>query len=307
MALKAAFQVGATTTTTESLHQWDYGQQLEIEHPDLPTVVEAHFACPDMSEAIVRPCSSTAGIATTMIPDRCLEQTSPITVWVFVINGTEGMTKLTITIPVEKRTRPAPVSDIPVDFVNRYAELLTEINEAVVGLQNGDIVAAKALTASSANTAGTAGHAYTADQASSSYITHRAYTADEVNLDWKSLYAGDLDVAYQNQIYRWLEPQKMYLFNVKLRTSDFVFHQDYTFVLTVGNGKYSESTASVFSGSINGRSRYGLIRLLYDYDDEYLWLRATSFEAHQDFGVSIPLYAEISYCQLGVSAIPEEV
>lgn len=208
MAVKATFLSGQTTTTTDALHQWDYGQQLEIEAAGLPTIVEVHFACHGMEEAIIRPCSFTAGIATTMVPDICLEQASSITAWVFVINGTEGMTKLTITIPVKARTRPNRSDDIPLDLNNVYTELLTEINEATKGIQSGDITAAKALTATSANTAGyaqQAGHAETAESAKTAedsiragyaeraYIAEKAEVAVSAGSAEQSAYANELN------------------------------------------------------------------------------------------------------------------
>jgi hypothetical protein len=68
MAIKVHFSAGETTKRTSALYQWDYGQQLEIESADLPTLVEVHFACPDMSEAIVRVCSVNNGIALFPFP-----------------------------------------------------------------------------------------------------------------------------------------------------------------------------------------------------------------------------------------------
>lgn len=195
MAIKATFLSGLTTTSTDALHQWDYGQQLEIEASALPTIVEVHFACPGMEEAIVRPCSFINGIATVLIPDLCLEQASPITAWVFVIADSEGMTKLTITIPVEKRTRPNRSEDIPLDLVNVYTELITEINEAVEGLRTGDITASKSLTATNANTAGyaqNAGHASAADNATNATNAANANTAENSNSANFAIAAGYL-------------------------------------------------------------------------------------------------------------------
>ena len=68
------------------------GQTLEIRYAGLPAVVEVHFACANMDEAIVRSCAALEGVASVEIPDRCVEQTSPITAWVYFIDGTEGHT-----------------------------------------------------------------------------------------------------------------------------------------------------------------------------------------------------------------------
>lgn len=200
MSVKAVFEPGTDVTVTNRLHQWDYGQTLEIEAYDLPLIHEVHFACPEMKDAIVRPCSTTNGIATVKIPDLCLEQASPITAWVFVIEGTEGMTRKTITIPVEQKTRPNPTGDVPVEIWNQYTELISEINEAVEGLANGNITAAKANSAGSAGTAGTAGYADRAGVAGSagmlnltfSEVNAESYTIGEYGLYLVELCSGTL-------------------------------------------------------------------------------------------------------------------
>ena len=132
MAIKITFPVDETKITAASLHQWDYGQILEIESADLAPVVEVHFACSGMTEAIVRPCSVNNGIATVAIPDVCLEHAGTIMAWVFEINGTEGMTRKTITIPVTGRVKPIPGGEIPADFSDKYTEAITEFREAAI-------------------------------------------------------------------------------------------------------------------------------------------------------------------------------
>lgn len=165
MAIKVQFSVGETSKRTAPLYQWDYGQQLEIESADLPTLIEVHFACPDMSEAIIRSCSVSNGIAAVTIPDRCLEQSNPITAWVYEINGSCGATTKAVVIPVTARTRPCRSAEIPQDVSDRYTELITEVNEAVGKLTKGEIMVASAAKATSADRATTAGNASTAAHA----------------------------------------------------------------------------------------------------------------------------------------------
>ena len=155
MPIRAIFTSGQTESTVNGLHQWDYGQKLEIYCDSLPTVVEVHFACVGMSEAVVRTCSVSSGCATVTIPDRCLEQTTPITAWVFEIDDNEksGTTTKKIILPIEARTMPSAVGDIPTENSNKYTELITAVNGAVTGLGNGTIKAQKAENADTANTA----------------------------------------------------------------------------------------------------------------------------------------------------------
>ena len=46
MAIKVVFPTGAASITVAGLYQWDYGQTLEIECPEIGSeIVEVHFAC----------------------------------------------------------------------------------------------------------------------------------------------------------------------------------------------------------------------------------------------------------------------
>ena len=175
MALKASFPQGTDLITVSGLFQWDYGQELEIESPDIGSeIVEVHFASPNMSEAIVRSCSFSNGIGTVTIPDTCLEQSRGISAWVYQISGTQGHTTKTIILPITERTRPSVAPDIPAEVSDRYTELITEVNEAVEALENGNITVARATDATNANYAGSAGNAATANFATTAKIAQYA-------------------------------------------------------------------------------------------------------------------------------------
>lgn len=106
MSIKAIFPAGVTALTVHGLHQWDYGQELVIQAPDLPPRIEVHFACRGMEEAVVRECEVTDGQTSAAIPDPCLEQGAPITAWVYEVQETSGTTTKTITLPIIRRARP---------------------------------------------------------------------------------------------------------------------------------------------------------------------------------------------------------
>lgn len=142
-----------------------------------------------MTEAIVRPCSVTLGVATVTIPDVCLEQSGPITAWVFEIAGEKGTTTKTITLPVVARPRPTIREEIPEAFTDEYQTLITEVNNAANALKEGHIVVG---TAQHAYTADQASSAYTAEQASAAYTADRAssaYTADQASNAYNADYA----------------------------------------------------------------------------------------------------------------------
>lgn len=174
MAIKALFPEGTTSITLAPLYQWDYGQELEIEAASLPSLIEVHFACNGMNEAVVHTCSSVNNIATVAIPDRCLEQSNEITAWVYEIDGTAGRTIYSIKIPITARTRPARSESIPQSVRDTYTQLITEVNDLLEALQGGTVnvgyatkagtadAATKATTADTATNAVTAGTASTA-------------------------------------------------------------------------------------------------------------------------------------------------
>lgn len=168
MAIKVSFLTGEIEKRTASLYQWDYGQTLEIEAPYLPTVVEVHFACRDMKEAIVCVCSATLGVATVTIPDLCLEHTGEITAWVYGIEGTSGRTMYRITIPIISRARPSRTEANPEKVQDISEQLISEMNEAFEKMVEGNVVvtaANHANTADRASTADTASHASSAQLA----------------------------------------------------------------------------------------------------------------------------------------------
>lgn len=141
MAIRAIFPPGATTATADKpLHQWDYGQRLEIEADNLPALVEVHFEYEGIEEAIVRPCATVGGIGTVAIPDICLEQSSEIVAWIFCIDGTAGSTEKRVSIKVKARIKPQPGEDIPTEISDKYTEVITAVNDAVKSLEEGDVV-----------------------------------------------------------------------------------------------------------------------------------------------------------------------
>lgn len=207
MAIKVSMPIGYSSVSVAGLHQWDYGQVLEIESEDLPSIVEVHFACSGMTEAIVHTCSVAGNVAAVTIPNRCLEQSTAINAFVYEIDGTMGRTIKTITLPIIPRVRPAKTPEIPQEIVNRYTELITEIREAIDALKSGSVVVARAMNATSADYAATAGnasnatHAISSDSATSAgHATTAdrattATTAETANNVQRANYANSADYA----------------------------------------------------------------------------------------------------------------
>lgn len=173
MAIKVQFPVGESNVTVRGLYQWDYGQVLEIECVEFGSdTLEFHFACPNMSEAIVRTCTFSNYIGTVPIPDECLEQTGSVTAWICRRDSTQRHTIKTIVLPLTARTRPGNMlDDIPASRADAIGQLIEEFNEAIDALENGNVTVAKA------DQANTAGHATTAGSATNATNATYAITA----------------------------------------------------------------------------------------------------------------------------------
>lgn len=204
MPIKAQFSAGQTEIKVQSLHQWDYGQQLEIEAVDLPeSLIEVHFACSGMSEAIIRSCAITGGTGIVSIPDRCLEQTNPIKAWIYEVEKTDGVvtkctTTKTIIIPIIERIRPGRSEDVPPSSVDAITELIAQINTAIDKINSGEIIADHARTANTAGhatTAGTANHANSADTASTAVTATKAGSATRATTAESADHATSADTA----------------------------------------------------------------------------------------------------------------
>lgn len=134
MNLQAKLPAGATEITVHGLHQWDYGRKLDIISPALTghAIVEVHFACTGMKEAIVRVCDVSGTRTTAIIPDICLEQTYPILAWVYCLDETEGFTVLKITLPVTERMRPSKApSEPPENYADHYTAIIEAANRII--------------------------------------------------------------------------------------------------------------------------------------------------------------------------------
>jgi hypothetical protein len=149
--IKATFPEGVTAMTVNGLHQWDYGQTLQIQASGLPALVEVHFAREGMNDAVVRSCAVTSGTLTAAIPDICLEQTSPVMAWVYIVGGSSGITTLTVTLPIIARARPQPNATIPEDTSDKYSEAVAAMNEAAAALAKGDVTVARAIADGNGN------------------------------------------------------------------------------------------------------------------------------------------------------------
>lgn len=191
--LIAKFPDGISEITVNGLHQWNYGQRLQIEASDLPALFEVHFAYPGIKDAIVRVCAAVNGVATVAIPDECLEQSRTIQAWIYEIKETAGKTTKTIRLNVIKRVRPAAGGDIPREISDKYTEAVGAMNEAVDDLKNGNVIANKANEATHAIEAD---HAISADK----LITYEVSTLAELETLIKNNTQGSFGIRIAEHI-----------------------------------------------------------------------------------------------------------
>lgn len=165
MNLQAIIPPGQTEAVVNGLHQWDYGRVLELHCANLPAIVEVHFACIGMEEAIVRTGEAVSGQVTVTIPDVCLEQRAPVTAWVYCMDDTSGHTAMTITLPIIPRARPSRSEYTPSVIQDSYTELVAAVNGAVDSINRGEVMVANAVHAAAADRATEADSAGTANKA----------------------------------------------------------------------------------------------------------------------------------------------
>lgn len=238
MSLKAFIPSGQTALTVNGLHQWDYGQKLEIHDDDLPALVEVHFACAGMTEAVVRSCSVVQGVAEAVIPDQCLEQTTPIVAWVYAVGESSGATIKTITLTVIQRARPQPSGAVPTAISDKYTELMAAVNEQVAALRAGNVTVARALTADKATEADWAKGADMADAAADAAVADVAGKANVSRM---------LDFNEHDDLDQTIADPGLYL--LYLATTADELKSELLFVPELGEKVYTSSGGNAYCGT----------------------------------------------------------
>lgn len=282
MNIRAAFSAGDTALTVHGLTQWDYGRKLEITHPDLPAIVEVHFAAVGAREATVRVVEGTVGVAEAPIPDELLEQSRPVLAWIYVVSETSGETMLTVTMPVQTRARPTVAGPVPEPIADKYTQAVEAMNAAVESAKSGGVVVAKALEAdhatradnanyandarrsAHADVASEADHAAKADQVTGTVaVAKRALEADRTN---SADYATEADTARYTAAEEWMQftdtdkitanPENVLQVCVAIGNYDFLA------TLSYNVAKATRTALGAARVAINGNESYNLTLVL---------------------------------------------
>lgn len=104
--IKANFKA-YSTYQTDSLHQWDINQVLEVTGLNLTTAPEVHFSNSNIKRAIVRQATLKNGIITVGVPNSLLQEPFRIVAHIGIYEGDTFKVVEVVEIPVTPRTRPA--------------------------------------------------------------------------------------------------------------------------------------------------------------------------------------------------------
>ena len=110
----ADFSGGGRKTTVAALWQHDYGQILKFSGiDDLPVAYEVHFSNEKYAGNAKTQIGNEGGVT---IPDEYFLTGRPIYAWLYLHAGeNDGETVYQVTIPINKRSRPADTAPTPVE------------------------------------------------------------------------------------------------------------------------------------------------------------------------------------------------
>ena len=103
--IKANFNA-YSTYKTDSLHQWDINQVLEVSGLNLTTSPEVHFSNSNTDRAIVRQATLKNGVVSVSIPNSLLQEPLRIFAHIGIYEGTTFKVVELVEIPVTPRKRP---------------------------------------------------------------------------------------------------------------------------------------------------------------------------------------------------------
>lgn len=168
----AVFRDGATTTTTNALYQWDYGQILAISGVELPDAFEAHFTHQYGGGYAKVQIGQNGSVP---IPDSYLERGLNVYCYIYLHDGeTDGETEYVITIPVKPRA--VPISEA---VTHEEQGVIQQLMGALTAAANKAEEEAESAETSASGAAASAEDAAASAGASSTSATAAAASATE--------------------------------------------------------------------------------------------------------------------------------
>ena len=141
----ADFSGGGRKTQAPALWQYDYGQLLQFSGiENLPSAYEVHFSNERDGGYTKTQIGNENGVT---IPDEYFLTGQPIYAWLFLHNGaTDGETVYQVTIPINKRSRPADYAPTGVEQ-SAITQAIAALNTAVEAAEDAQEAAETAQTA----------------------------------------------------------------------------------------------------------------------------------------------------------------
>lgn len=136
---------------TDSLHQWDLNQVLQVSGLNLATAPEVHFSNANTDRAVVRQASMTDHVVSVGVPNSLLQEPLRIYAHIGIYEGDTFKAVELVEIPVIPRKRPTDYqiqdSDEEVYSFNRLENELSNYTAHVVSKENPHNVTAEQIGA----------------------------------------------------------------------------------------------------------------------------------------------------------------
>lgn len=148
--LEAIFPSGIDEITVDGLTQWDKGQILRVDFPDMPTLYEVHFTFRGGTEALIVHVLDGATSNDVQIPNVLLQQPYDLIAYVYLVDSEGGgETVKTVNLPLVKRAKPEDYTDEQTPTqAERIDALLAEIHaQANYAVETADDAKSKAESA----------------------------------------------------------------------------------------------------------------------------------------------------------------
>ena len=136
MVVKVKFEDDSRQVVSETLTQWDYGQELRV--ANIPDLIEAeiHFSCKGRKEALIVDAELEENELAAKIPDELLAEGEEIHAYIYSVTPDSGKTVYTVIIPVKRRKKPEDYSEP--EHQDKLKEIIDKLDKKADNLQYTD-------------------------------------------------------------------------------------------------------------------------------------------------------------------------
>lgn len=136
MVVKVEFEDDSRQAVSETLTQWDYGQELRV--TNIPDLLEAeiHFSSRGKEKALIVDANLEENELAAKIPDELLTEGEEIHAYIYVVTPDSGKTVYTVIIPVKRRKKPEDYSEP--EHQDKLKEIIDKLDKKADDLQYAD-------------------------------------------------------------------------------------------------------------------------------------------------------------------------